>query len=140
MPIPNLIHPVAVVIEPIQRSQTIVDDDYGEEFESTDYGVPVTIKGQIKWGKDDKLRPTDLGAESGSDGYVLFRKVDLATLSLSDPKQGDRISKLGTVNVDVYVVEVRHEGHYSDQSGPTLVKAYFKDRNPAKQDKGVTYG
>jgi len=89
----------------------------------------------VRWYDDDRANPTRAGSESEANGYVLFRYVDLAAVSLS-LKQGDRIVKMGTINTDVYITSLRPEGHYPDQSGPALVKAFFRDRNPSKQTPG----
>ena len=71
----------------------------------------------------------------GSDGYVLFRRIDLDTAGITLQRQ-DRFSKLGHVETDVYIVRLEHTAHYPDQGGPTLVKAYFEDRGPSRQTRG----
>jgi len=136
MPIPNLIHPVPVEIRQIDESETIYDDDMREPVQQSVRASTVTVPGQVKWGMDQNLQTRLRGAEEGSDGYVLFRYVDLAAQGITLARE-DRFVKLGNVDVDVYVKALRPEGHYSDQGGPTLVKAFFADRQPSRQTKGT---
>ena len=141
MVLPNLIHPIPVEITPLLRQNTIVDDDYREEVQTVAYGATTTVVGQIKWTADNRLRTTRAGNEDESGGYILFRRVDLDAAGLSDsPKQGDRIlaygSGTGRREVDVYVVRTRPEGHYPDQGGYSLIKAFFRDRSPGRQSRG----
>ena len=139
MPLPRLLHPVPVEVEQLDRVETIVDEDYREPVQQAVRGPRKTVPGQIKWTFDDQLRATLVGAEQEAQGYILFRRRELRAASL-EIKQGDRFVKIGTganaVLVDLYVVGLRYEGHYPDQGGPALVKAFFKDRMPSKQTKG----
>ena len=141
MPLPNLIHPVPVEIEPIDRTATHVDPDYREETQTVAYGARTVVPGQILWSADNRLQPTRAGSEDESDGYVLFRRVDLNAAGLVDsPKQGDRFvaygSGIGRREIDVYVVRVRPIGHYPDQFGYSMIKAFFRDRSPGRQRRG----
>lgn len=140
MVLPNLLHPVPCDVEPLNRVATIQDDDYREPVQNSERGPLTTVPGQIKWGHDEKLMPTKPGAEQKSDGYVLFRLRDLSAQGLTI-KQNDRIVRMGTISTDVYVVMLRYEGHYPDQGGPSLVKAFFKDRTPERDpipEVGIT--
>lgn len=141
MPIPNLLHPVPVLVQQINKvDQTVssdgtwFDDDFREPVQHVADATAgeIQVPGQVRWGMDEKLRATLTGAMAESDGYVLFRYVDLEAKSI-ELKQNDRITKLGKIDVDVYIVGLRPEGHYSDIGGATLVKAFFKDRQPSRQ-------
>lgn len=138
--LPNLLHPVAIEIEQLQRADTLVDPDYREPVQQAVRGPRTVCPGQVKWGMDEKLRSQLTGAEQDSDGYVLFRPIDLRAVGLGTISMGDRFTAFGTgANkrlTDVYVVAVRGEGHYPDQGGAALLKAFFKDRSPGKQTKG----
>lgn len=140
MVLPNLIHPVAVVVEPLARASSVVDDDFREPIQNASRPNRYTVKGQINWGFDDDNRPTFLGTESQSEGYVLFRFKDLRAAGINAIKQGDRFLSFGSgpnqQNVDVYVVKIKQMGHYPDQKGPALVRAYFQDRHPSNQTRG----
>jgi len=135
MVLPNLLHPVPIEIEQINRSGTIQDDDYREPIQQVSRNARVTIPGQVKWNSDERLNPTKAGAEDESQGYVLFRYTDLNRLGVT-LQQGNRIVKMGTVDVDVYIIQLRPEAHYPDLGGPGTVKAFFRDRFPSRQNRG----
>lgn len=138
MPIPNLIHPVPVSIQVLDRTETFYDDDFREPVQQAARASTVIVSGQIKWGVDEEKGSQRGGVVEGSDGYVLFRLVDLAAATPPVTiKREDRFLRLGTVDVDVYVTALRYEGHYDDVGGPTLVKAFFQDRQPARQTRGA---
>jgi len=140
MVLPNLIHPIPVEVEPLQRSQSIVDDDFREPIQSAVRSPRTTVLAQIKWGADEKLRVEAGGAAEGAEGYVLFRRLDLRAAGLDEVHTNDRIVSIGVgankTNVDLYVVHVQQMGHYPDQGGASLVRAWFKDRQPSKQNRG----
>jgi hypothetical protein len=136
MPIPNLIHPIPIRVQPIDRANVITDADYGEEMEVIARKTETIVSGQVKWVGFDRFKPSMDGPQEGEDGYVLFRIVDLRAVSLNMIHRGDRFVQLGgspnAVGTDVYVTRSRFSGHYPDQNGPTLVKAFFADRQPVK--------
>jgi len=136
VPLPRLLHAVPCVIERIDRASTIYDDDAREAISQAQRKPPVTIPGQVKWASQYSLEMTKAGARENSNGYVLFRKVDLdkAGVTLQD---NDRIAKMGHVECDLYVDRMEWTAHYADQGGPSLLKAFFSDRQPAKQTRGV---
>lgn len=138
--LPRLMHPVPVEVEKLQRAVAPMDPDYAEPTQQAVRGPRITVPGQVKWGMDERLRATLTGAEQESEGYILFRRTDLRRVGLIEIAQNDRFTAIGTglnlVEVDLYVVGLRYEGHYPDQGGPALVKAFFKDRFPSKQNRG----
>ncbi len=138
--LPNLIHPIPVEIRQLLRSETIVDPDYMEPIQQAELAEPVIAPGQVKWSMDERLRATLIGAESEAEGYVLFRRIDLRARGVAELKQNDRITAMGIGPnrraVDLYIVGLRFEGHYPDQGGAALLKAFFKDRDPSKQNRG----
>lgn len=119
-------------IQKIDTSETVYDDDYREPVQQSVRSPTVVVSGQIKWGLDEELASERGGAIEGSDGYVLFRLVDLEAVSHVIARE-DRFIKLGTIVVDVYVTALRYEGHYTDVGGPSLVKAFFAGRQPGRQ-------
>lgn len=140
MPFPRLLHPVPVELESLDRAATIVDDDYGEPVQQAVRSPRHVLSGQVSWGKgDQQFRLGPLGAEEHADGYVLFLLKDLRAANL-ELKQGDRIVAIGAgvarIELDVYVVKLKPEGHYAWAGGPTMMKAFFADRFPAKQKRG----
>jgi len=132
---PNLIHPVPIKIQQLDVAETYYDDDYREPVQQAAHKNYAIVPGQIKWGSDDRLSATRGGAEEGADGYVLFRYVDLAKAGIT-LKLNDRMIQLGKLDTDVYIIRLQPMGHYSDMGGATLVKAYFADRQPARQRLG----
>ncbi len=136
--LPNLIHPVPISLQVITRSATIYDEDMREPVQQSARGATVIVSGQVKWGLDQSFGSQRVGPAADSDGYVLFRLVDLAAATPPVTLQrDDRFIRLGTIDVDVYITGLRYEGHYPDQGGPSLVKAFFKDRLPARDTRGV---
>jgi hypothetical protein len=124
-----------VTIQQRDNANTVVDSKFREPIQQAARKSNVTLNGQAKWFSDEELRMRKGGAEQESDGYVLFRFVDLAAAGATIT-QGDRIIKIGLIDTDVYVTKLQQEGHYPDQGGATLVKAFFQDRTPAKQNRG----
>ena len=133
---PNLLNPVPISIEKIDRAGTYFDPDAREPIQQAERASVVVVPGQVSWGTQLGLEPQKAGPREGATGYVLFRYTDLtaAGVTLED---NDRFAKLGNVETDVYISKLEPCGHYKDQGGPTLVKAYFSDRQPAKQTRGV---
>jgi len=128
---PNLIHPVPIDVEQWVEAETIVDDDFREPVQQAARAVVTTVVGQPRWGIEKGLQPTIIGAEAESDGYVLFRYKDLEAAGI-ELKTNDRFIKIGKIVTDVYITKLRPEGHYTDQGGATLVKAFFADREPSR--------
>lgn len=135
MPIPMLLHPIPVSIQVSMPANTFFDDDFRETVQQSARSATVIVNGQPKWGKDVSLDMQKGGAREDSIGYVLFRYVDLDAASV-DLKRGDRFTKIGTRDVEVYITEMLPEAHWDDQGGPTTVKAFFTDRQPGNQNKG----
>ncbi len=137
MPIPNLLHPVPVIIQQKDDSKTFVDDNFREPIQQAARQATKTVNGQPIWGSNTNLRPGRGGPSEDSDGYVLFRVVDLQGQGITLQK-GDRFIKSGSLDLDVYVTSLQCSGHWHDVGGgtPTLVKAFFKDREPGRQNAG----
>lgn len=137
--LPRLIHPISITIERVVNSLTVQDDDYQEPVQKV-VRTSFVVLGQVKWGMDKRLDATSSGAVEGSDGYILFRRVDLIAVGLGDVERGDRFIRMGggalARPVDLYVTSIRPEGHYQDQGGATLLKAFFRDRQPVEQNRG----
>lgn len=140
LPLPNLLHPIPVVIQQLERTEAVSDDDYREPVQQAIHGPQIICPGQVAWTSTEFLEAGVLGADSRADGYILFRTVDLRAVGLAVLKQNDRFLKIGVgpnaIEVDLYVVNLRYSGHYADQGGASLVKAFFKDRSPSKNNPG----
>ena len=135
MPLPRLIHPIDVVVQRRDLGKTFVDDDFREPIQQAARKTNVIIKGQIKFFTQEELNLERGGTQIDSTGFVLFRYFDLNALGVT-VGIGDRFIKLGKIDVDYYVDRVESKGHWPDQGGATLVRCYFQDRTPSKQNAG----
>jgi len=135
MVLPRLIHPIKVTIQRRNLGATHMDDDFREPIQHAARLTDVVAKGQIKFFTQEELNVERGGAQIDSTGFVLFRYFDLKKLGI-EVKIGDRFTKLGKIEVDYYVVRIESKGHYQDRGGATLVRCYFQDRTPSKQNAG----
>jgi hypothetical protein len=136
MVMPNLIHPVPVTLQILDRAGTVMDEDLREAVQNEARGASIVCPGQVLWTADQRLNLKPEGVKEDSDGYALFRYIDLQALSIT-LKRDDRIIRVGTVDVDVYIVKLQPMGHYPSASGPTLLKAFFKDKQPGRNTRGA---
>ncbi len=135
MPIPNLLHPVPIEIEQLDKGNTYYDDDAREPIQFAARKTKITVSGQVNWGAAMAADHERTGAVENASGYVLFRYVDLEAAGVVLQRE-DRFTSIGGVVTDVYVDRLVPRGHYPDIGGPTMVKAYFVDRQPARQQRG----
>lgn len=132
--IPNLIHPVPVTICQKVTATTVFDEDAREPIGDVERDSSVVVNGQAKWRSQFDVDMEAGGIEESADGYVLFRRVDLVAAGI-ELQTFDRITKIGTIDTDVYITRLEWTAHYPDQGGPTLVKAHFVDRQPAERER-----
>lgn len=132
MVLPNLIHPVPCAIEQIDRPATLYDEDAREPVQYAARATSIVVPGQPRWTSERELEVAAGGPIEGARGYVLFRYADLVargvTLAIND-----RITMQGQLIDEAYVVRLQPMGHYSDQNGASLVRAWVADRKPAKE-------
>lgn len=131
MVLPRLIHPVKITIEPWAMSETIYDDDFREPISQAKRSASKEINGQPRWTTKDSVSYNSGGAVLQSTGFVLFRYVDLNSKNYT-PKRQDRITSIGHMSVELYVVSSIPCAHYTDQNGAAFLKVYFSDMNPGK--------
>lgn len=137
MPTPRLLHPVPVIIQQLDKANTLMDDDFREPIQHSARQANVTLQGQHRERRHGEMEiKTRDGLTISVDGYVLFRYVDLAAAGIT-LAENDRFVKIGNKTKDVYIVAFQDEGHYPSAGGATLVKAYYKDRQPIKQGLGI---
>jgi hypothetical protein len=143
--LPNLIHPVPVFLRKAEKALTAVQDDNLHEpvGQVRRQQAPTRFLAQVSWGKDQRQDQVAGGAASASDGYLLFRPADLRGRHF-EIEVGDCIVQIGEGNAarstDLYVVALTWMGHYPDQNGASLVRAYFEDRSPSRASRGSTWG
>jgi hypothetical protein len=131
MPLPRLIHPIKITISQWDVNNTVFDDDMKEPIGRSARSESIILDGQPKWTEKDAVTYSYGGVDLKSTGYVLFRYVDMNSKSWI-PKRQDRITQIGHLPTELYVVSSKPVGHYPDQNGASLIKVYFSDMNPGK--------
>ncbi len=129
MVIPNLQHPVPIDVVSLDLANTIQDDDHRETVQQTATTTTLGVPGQVKWYAEE-MEIDAGGRKVKATGYILFRYLDLTARSVT-LKFNSRFTKIGNITCLVYVVNLAPLGHYPDQGGATMVKAFFHDRQPA---------
>lgn len=128
MPNPRLIHPIPVIIEQRDLTTTIYDEDTREPVRQVARKAETTINAQILWDFHDDPNPKTGGLELEETGYILAKISELKSASIS-LSFGDRIKKIGDLDVELYITRTRPLGHYPP-TGATILRAYFTDRDP----------
>jgi hypothetical protein len=130
MPNPNLIHPIEITIQKINKSKTNYDTAHRAPIQQSTRKENIVIFGQVKW--DETRMSVDIaGISIEVAGYVLFKRSDLIEKN-TKIEFNDRFIKFGNQETSMYVVGLKYSGHYPDQNGSSLIKAFFSDRVPAK--------
>lgn len=131
---PRLLHPILVKVFQKNTTKTLVEDKLLKQVLGTvGRDTSINIYGQIQEDLSQAAMMRYGAKAQEASGYILFRHLDMQALGILIT-EGDRIYEVGEgVNkreVDWYVVHVKNEGHYQYQRGATLLKAFFKDREP----------
>jgi len=153
MPVPNLIHPIKVTFELIDRANTVFDlyarEPVGQVVrmgESPGTGSRIVIKGQISYyfagAKKDEPFYEAGGVTEASVGYISLRFKDMIKAGLVSVsggqytnmilKRGDRIIQMGKMVVDYYVGGFKDFAHYPAHD-QTMLQVNFTDRHPGYQ-------
>lgn len=132
MAIPNLIHPIDIDIEQIDKGATIYDPDTREPIQQASRTATITLKGQPRWRRLDAVSMHRGGDRLEAKGYIVFRKEDLDALGI-EININDKITRIGHTDVEYFVVEREWIAHLPRFNGPSLMKAWFNDRRPSKQ-------
>lgn len=132
MPLPRLLHPIQVTVQQIDRDATIYDEETREPVQKVQRKIDTTLSAQVSWGRTKDLNASAGGVREEADGYVVFRYVDLAAKQIT-LQLNDRLIKMGHVVTDVYLIKLQPFGHYGDQNGPALIKAFFASRESSRQ-------
>jgi hypothetical protein len=127
MPVPNLLHPVKITLQRRNVIDTLFDEDMREPIGQTSYYAEETLAGQVSWENKDNVYVDKKGTQLKAIGYILFRYVDLESKGIT-LKYQDRIKKIGRHEEELYIINTKPIGHYPDQDGATLIRAYFTDR------------
>lgn len=134
MPLPNLIHPINCTLQVLDTANTIFDPDAREPLQASERLADVIVQGQPRWVSQKQLEAAGFGPSDAVRGYVLFRFIDLTNaIPPIALKINDRITLQGSLADEVYIVRLEPTAHYPDQGGASMVKAWFTDRQPAKE-------
>jgi len=127
---PNLIHPISVVIDQVDPEATAWDEEAREPVRQTKT-KRITVDAQVKWFNMDDPKAREAGVGYYARGYLLFSVSELLEAGISINRQ-DRVVKIGFMSVqDTYIRGFAPMGHYPDQNGAGLLKAYFGDKPEA---------
>lgn len=134
MVLPRLLHPVNITLQTMDISNTIYDENHREPIPQTVRNGDEIVLGQASiYGREMEV---DIGGKIiKATGYVLFRYIDLASKSIT-LKTDDRITKIGNLTCVYYIVGLTPIGHYPE-FGATMVKAFFNDRHPSKNNYSI---
>lgn len=131
MPLPNLIHPIDIVIKPIDRASTTYDRQAREPVRTVKRAAAdVLIEAQVSYRGTMNPRLIPEGIAEQVAGYLLFRVFDLTEAGYA-PNIGDRITAIGLRTTSLFVLQNVDLGHYGDQNGASLVRVFFEDRRPS---------
>jgi len=141
MVVPVLQNPTKVTITRIDRTGTKWNNRLRENVNLIRQEASFTLDCQVVYkrimtdGAQDKIdfagaQNVGIGGVSfESDGYIIVRYADLLTVGKVIGR-GDKITKLGQIDVEYYVVGLRPTAHYTDQAGFTLLQIFFLERSP----------
>lgn len=138
MPLPRLLHKTPVYIRQIDRKFTARYDHNLKEpiGQVRRPSVPIKLIAQVHIGATDNPTASAGGVTEDSRGYCLFRTADLRDADVTLDR-GDQIVQMGDPPndraTDYYITHFDWKGHYAQHGGPTLVKAFFSDRHPSRQ-------
>jgi hypothetical protein len=140
MSLPRLIHPVNTIIRQQNKAATPYDRDTREPIQrvakSEDVQCPGQPKQDVANGGEDAVIYNEDGTTETALGYVLYRTFDLNARGIT-LKQGDEIVQSGHLTVSWHIGRLQWLGHYPDQNGPSLVRAWYTDRKPSRNREGV---
>lgn len=137
MPPVRLLHPIQVLLRKAEPSRTAAQDPVLKEpiGQVRRNRKPIRLLAQISDGKTNDPVATAGGVNEDSDGYLLFRTQDLRREGVT-VERGDRVVQIGSdenaKDVDYYITKLKYMGHYPNHKGPSLVRAYYADRQPSR--------
>jgi len=126
---PTLIHPVAVTIQQKDAVNTPFRSDAREPVRTMVRKADKALRAQVNWRNTNDPTATYEGISEECDGYLLFKLKELAAASVT-LQRGDRITKIAGTTYELYITQLKPCGHYPDQGGPSMIKAFFATRNP----------
>ena len=132
---PNLIEPVELEIESINKTQTPYSTGVSGKREIINHVVrnKFTIAAQVVFANlDQDMQSTQLGASETAKGYVIVRRSDLTSLG-KQINRGDRIIRIHGEPLKQLLYFIHSVGdpssHFSD-TGFAFIRIFFSDREP----------
>lgn len=138
MTVPNLIHPIDVVVRLLNREGTTNRDFFREPVGKAKRSRnDILVPGQV-FDQDNINRTIETGLKEITEGYVVFRVIDLLRAEMK-LQVGDRIVSFGSDEllepVNLYFYRFRRKGHY--RRGRTLVHGWYADKSPTRIDESL---
>lgn len=134
MPVPNLIRPVNVIFELLDRDAFMYDLDAREPIHGSRSSQTTTLPAQVYWAERDRLDARPAGVREVDRGEVVVRFADMDKQGIR-LKRGDRITSIGNqTGLDLYLTEEQPIAHWADIGGPGAAKFAFVDRHPVRQE------
>lgn len=131
----ELIEPVKVEIKQINKQQTPYANSVTGRRETQNFiarDSSILIDAQVSFGNTENMPMySQMGTEEQAKGYILVRYADISSVQL---KRGDKITKLGQLDVNYFLLHSNGDpaAHFKSINGFTLVKLFFSDREPTK--------
>jgi hypothetical protein len=131
---PNLIHAIPVKLRIAQKSTTKFDPDTGDPIGKVRRSVDKTVNGQPCW-KNESYTVTIDGKKIEADGYIMFRRIDLATAGFTIDTE-DQVITIGSgaaaKSVNYYIVAIQLRAHYPEFGGHCFLKAHWSEKKPTR--------
>ena len=133
--IPELIEPINVEIEQIDKTTTVASTGVSGRREfvgNIQRKTKIVLSAQVAFSNTDMITKfNQIGPDEQAKGYLVLRFIDLANKGVTLQK-GDKIIKLGQLDVEYYLLHGTGDpaAHFSSISGFTLFRMFFGDRNP----------
>lgn len=126
----SLISPSPVVIEQVDKSATLYDQDAREPIRQVARGPQVQLSAQISWGRSARVgwtRGGQGGAQEEASGYLVFLQREVLAKGITLGR-GDRVVKIAGKARTVYLTNQQDAGHHGGES--ELLFWDFLDKRP----------
>ena len=127
-----LIEPSDIVIEQLDKSSTIYDEDSREPIKQVRRSVPVLLEAQVSWSRTKRTgfsRGAQGGVSKEASGYLVFMRRDVADAGVTLAR-GDRITSIadGAVDPVLFLTGEQKAGHLSNVANLEIWD--FSDKQP----------
>ena len=132
---PNLIKPIDVVIERIDKVETTYSTGVSGRRYPQNYiarKTEINLPAQVVFGDNEQIANyTQLGTDEKVKGYMVLRYEDVNNKGI-ELQRGDKVIKLGQLNVELFLLHSKGDpaAHYPSLGGFTLFRMFFSDREP----------